>query len=680
MADSTASRARGASAPPGFLVFGAIALACAAAMSAGADPVETIVVTGRRFEHPAGEAPTASRTTIDVEARFDPGDSVADALAESAGVQVRRFGGLGAFSTVSIRGSAADQVLFFLDGVPLSRARTETIDLGSLPLESLERIDVYRGTTPLALGAGAAAGAVNLIPRRPGPRPQTQLEAGFGSFLTRTVTAAHGRRAGPLEVLAHVTYLGSEGDFRYFTDRNTPQQPADDGHIRRRNNGFDSVDSLLQVSWPLGGGGDLSLTHALHWKAQGVPGAAYPQATRTHLRTLRSVSYVRWRDPEALGLPLDAAATVFGFFEHLRFRDPEGELGPGNQDRSDEISTVGGDLALTAGPWGNVSPSLFVQLVRDVFAGFNELAPAELRDEPNQERLAVVTAAQANLSLLSGRLLLAPTVRLQHVRDHANATFDLANRPSGPAVTRSRDLWSPSIGARVRAASWLLVRANAGVYRRPPSFSELFGTRGSNRGNPLLRDEKAFNRDVGVLLVPPPWGPFQDMRLEYTYFDNELDDLIAFVSSGTGKVRPINIGAARIRGHEISLSATLAHHVRLSANHTELDAEDRGDEASFRGKDLPGRPQSETWVRLELFGPAGTLYYELSAVGESPLVRSNFLRAPARRVHTAGVLLRPLPHVTIAAEGRNLTDNDITDVFRFPLPGRSFFINVEVRI
>ena len=48
-------------------------------------------------------------TTIDTSEATAKVQSVADVLGESVGVQVRRFGGLGAFSTVSIRGSTPNQ-------------------------------------------------------------------------------------------------------------------------------------------------------------------------------------------------------------------------------------------------------------------------------------------------------------------------------------------------------------------------------------------------------------------------------------------------------------------------------------------------------------------------------------------------------------------------------------------
>jgi len=75
-------------------------------------------------------------------------DTVADVLSDAAGVTVRRLGGPATWSILSIRGSSANEVQMYLDGIPLSRARNETVNLSNLPLDSLERIEVYRGTTP----------------------------------------------------------------------------------------------------------------------------------------------------------------------------------------------------------------------------------------------------------------------------------------------------------------------------------------------------------------------------------------------------------------------------------------------------------------------------------------------------------------------------------------------------
>jgi hypothetical protein len=94
-------------------------------------------------------------TTIDTSEATSKVESVADVLGESVGVQVRRFGGLGAFSTVSIRGPTPSQVEVYLDNVLLNRANAGLVDLGSLPLDNVAHTEIYRGFAPLHLGAGS---------------------------------------------------------------------------------------------------------------------------------------------------------------------------------------------------------------------------------------------------------------------------------------------------------------------------------------------------------------------------------------------------------------------------------------------------------------------------------------------------------------------------------------------
>src|SRR5438093_12406310 len=52
-----------------------------------------------------------------------PTETAAEILAQAVGVHVRQFGGLNAYSAVSVRGSDATQVAVYLDGVPLHQAQ-----------------------------------------------------------------------------------------------------------------------------------------------------------------------------------------------------------------------------------------------------------------------------------------------------------------------------------------------------------------------------------------------------------------------------------------------------------------------------------------------------------------------------------------------------------------------------
>jgi iron complex outermembrane receptor protein len=649
--------------------------------AAGAGEVENIVVTAPRPSATERRAPTGFVTVIDPEEHAEQLETVTDALAESVGVQVRRFGGLGAFSTASIRGSSANQVQVYLDGIPLSRARNETVNLADLPLDSLERIEVYRGTVPVSFGSAGIGGVVNLVTKPPSATPSSEVSASFGSFTTRKTVASHTRRLHGIDVLAYVTYLGSQGDFDFLDDNGTPSNPTDDVVTARRNNAFDSIEALLKASTSIAGGLRLDLTSESFFKDQGVPGIGAFQSRTASLSDLRLLNSLRLDAGDLLAADLDLSGTVFGIYDRLDFRDLDGELGTGKQDRRDESSLAGGNLTGSYVPL--FTPALtqtlswFAELSHETFAPSNALAtPA---NQPNQTRLHTTLGLQAETSLFDERLVLVPTVRYEHLRDDAAATFTLSGEPDGPEQTTKRDLFSASIGALARLAPGIELRANLGGFQRAPNFSELFGNRGGFVGNSDLKEETAINRDIGIVVTPNRIGWIDGLRFEYAYFNNDVDDLIVLVQNAQRVSRPQNVSSARLRGHELSLHTTLAGHLGIDTNYTHQDTEDRSRIPSRRGKQLPGRPQDELFTRIELFDVFGKLYYELSYVSGNFLDQVNFKPVPGRDTHTLGVAVHPLGFLTLSLEARNITDNQISDVEGFPLPGRAFFGTVKGR-
>jgi len=147
----------------------------AAVTSAAADERlgEVVVTAPSLAERRAAEDPTAFATVIETGAAPTEVKTLTDVLADAVGVQVRRYGGLGDFSTVSIRGSSAGQVQLYLDGVPLSRAENEVVNLADLPE---------------ALGTNCFAGS--------GKRWKTRM-FGLGGIAEDPAT---GSAAGPLAV------------------------------------------------------------------------------------------------------------------------------------------------------------------------------------------------------------------------------------------------------------------------------------------------------------------------------------------------------------------------------------------------------------------------------------------------------------------------------------------------
>ena len=149
------------------LIAASCALACIAAFAwrrAHADEPEPPPQPYRSTVR--GPVPQTVVTTIDATQPSARLVSVADLIEGSAGVFVKSRGGLGSFTSVSIRGSEANEVAVLVDGMPMTRAATGLIDLSALGVSGLERVEIWRGVPPIEFRAEAVGGAINLVTRR----------------------------------------------------------------------------------------------------------------------------------------------------------------------------------------------------------------------------------------------------------------------------------------------------------------------------------------------------------------------------------------------------------------------------------------------------------------------------------------------------------------------------------
>lgn len=663
-------------------------LLAAGARARAEEGLPEVLVTGPAEREPApARDPTAFATVIDTRQAATTVETLSDALGELAGVQVRRFGGLGDFSTVSIRGFSSGQVQVYLDGVPLSRADNETVNLSDLPIDAIDHVEVYRGVTPLGFAQSGPGGVVNVVPRRPGPEPLNAASVSYGSFATRKVDVARAATAGAWDYLAFGHYLGSAGDFTYLDDRGTLNTTGDDQIRRRQNNAFNLGDFTGRVGWRPSESLGITLTNDTFAKEQGLPGSP-PLTTRTaSLSLLRQLVHLA-ADLAPPGVPVTAQAGAWFAYDRDQVSNPDGQGGMPAADTDDRTQVAGGQLLVRGAIGAHQVPGLFLALGHEQFASRDALVDPP--DAPDRTRLRLTIAGEDEVLLFGDRLSVVPSLRWEAFRD------DFPGETSGPGPseaggTQTHNYLSPRLGVRADAPLGFTLLGNASRAVRPPNLSELFGNRGFVHGNPNLDAEKAVSWDVGFRRRIPDQGTWLRLAsVEYAYFDSHIDDLIQLIITSPGVAVPQNIGRARIRGHEVNLRLRLWDRVGLIANYTHQDARDESDDRTYRGKQLPGRPGEEAFVHVEFaWSPEyplplrvltrawpGQVFFELNYVGDDYLSRFN---APSdhvdsRLLYGAGLRLS-LPWVgwQVAFEGRNLSDDHTEDVLGFPVPGRSWF-------
>lgn len=120
-----------------------------------------VVVIGQSEENRLRESAKAI-TVVDTKvAKLQTAD-LGEVLAQISGVNVRRSGGLGSTSRFSLNGLTDDQIRFMMDGIPLD-IMGYTSGIANVPVNLVDRVEIYKGVVPVDLGADALGGAVNLV-------------------------------------------------------------------------------------------------------------------------------------------------------------------------------------------------------------------------------------------------------------------------------------------------------------------------------------------------------------------------------------------------------------------------------------------------------------------------------------------------------------------------------------
>lgn len=145
--------------------------------------LEGVNVTGKTNSRKLAESAFAVNA-IDLKSDINRLTTVKDIIDRTSGVKVRREGGVGSDYDLSINGLSGNSIRYFIDGVPLDSKGSE-FTLENVPVNTVERVELFKGVVPSYLGADALGGAVNIVTRR---KRNNYLDAsyGIGSFHTQS--------------------------------------------------------------------------------------------------------------------------------------------------------------------------------------------------------------------------------------------------------------------------------------------------------------------------------------------------------------------------------------------------------------------------------------------------------------------------------------------------------------
>jgi len=503
----------------------------------------TIVVTPGRSAEPLADTLGDNSGTGRDELDLLPNGTLTDALMREHGIEGLNYGGPQGASSVNIRGTNSNQSLILIDGLRVNSATNGNAPLGAIPLNSIERVEIVRGTSSSLYGADAIGGVVNIITRGDQDRPfSAYANAGIGSYASTQYDAGF---SGASDGWVYSLFggYGQSGGTNATKATNYYYNPDKDSYYRS------NVGGTLGYTWKPG----QTLTMQSYQSSVNSgydAGTPYfndrgVQTLSTNMLTSKNVISALWTSTLRAGFTTDRYQTI----------NAGSDLVPSNPaDGKQHFDTRQNQYL-----WQNdfkFSPTQVVSL------GYERLEQS------------------VDGTLSNGDYPQASFVNYQQTTRYTNSLFGIYrgswgaqsvqasvrndnNSQYGNFVTGSL-VYGLSLTSQWRAT----VGANTGF--RAPNFNELYWpVTPFYAGNPLLQPEKSRNIELGLKYST------EQTQLSLVAYRNEITNLIVNQPVLPGDLyspyAPINVGQALIQGVSLFGSHRLSASTQVRGSLNWLD-------------------------------------------------------------------------------------------------------------
>jgi outer membrane cobalamin receptor len=645
--------------------------------------------------------------------------SLEDALDRSAGIKVRSSGGLGSGTRVMIHGLEGDRVQIFIDGSPLN-APKGTFNLDDIPIDLIERIEVYKGIVPARFGGDGIGGAVNVVIRDFEP-DYMDLSYSLGSFNTHRASWVIKKN---FDKIGYRTGVG--GLFNYSDNDYTFKNPYwDDIVVTRQNDMFTSLVVAVPQKFTKLWFDEIALEPIFLMGRKEIQGVRenYKHVTSDYWGLALEFKFEKdgffsknlQFEYSGLALPLgemhfiDTSHYRYDFFgDSIPSPIGQGEEGfwPNNsEDKLKELRqrlnmtyTVNEQHAVNLNSAARYAQMTFSDPLADEHAGFTTSKhPSQLFSlvtgltwEANTKsskltNIAGVKAFYYNTSVPGDGKMEGGTLTEQELEVKENNQLDFG---FSEAVR-----WKPIEQLSLKA-SWQL------TYKLP-NHDELFGDGKLVYPSPELKPEKANNINVGIYFDRREFLFLHRLRFETTGFLRFVEDMIKLTHGSMGAAYS-NSPKVNIQGFDVDLKLDVTRWLYAYGNVTLQDSRDAleylpGTRTPNPTCDLkePNMPGFFYNLGIEihtanLFGVFGKRQY--SKVFWDAQYVDEFLynyelsvhqnrRVPRSFVQHAGIHQSFLDdRFIICSEIHNIFDKEKVSLYRMPLPGREFSLKVRMQL
>ncbi len=473
-----------------------------------------IVVTPSRIEEEQGRTSSKVDVITAKEIQSSTSSDLTAPLTGLTGVNISDYGELGSSKSVRMRGTTAAQVLILVDGRPINSPRDGEVDLSTIALDNIEKIEVVHGPGSSLYGSSAMGGTVNILTKNPPKEGQkTEIFSSFGTFRTYNERLSHGARIGDFGYLLNTGYQYSGG--------------------YRENSKFDSRDLNTKLEYALNNENSLNFNTGVFKSKKETPGSTiYPDFDNKQ-NNLKNFQDLNWdfKPDESLNF----SAKTYSNHDRLEYLDPASV--------NDTHTTDSRGLNMQVN-------KKFTDIFQGIY-GFNYTANLNDSTATGKHKYIVRAGYLENHLYLFEKLKLNLGTRID---DYSN---------SGTQT-------NPSFGVVYSFNEKNNIRGSIARSFRVPTFNELYWPNdGWTQGNPNLKPEKGITKEIGI-----DTQPHKNLSTALIYFRSDFTDLIDWPYE-SGMYTSKNVAKARMDGIELENKLYLFQNFEIGLNYTFLKATDR---------------------------------------------------------------------------------------------------------
>ncbi|MDR1760728.1 MAG: TonB-dependent receptor plug domain-containing protein [Fibrobacter sp.] len=597
---------------------------------------------------------------------------ISDILAEVAGVESYKQGGMGAFQSVSIRGIAAKGILICIDGVPLENAGGGAMNLSYIDLNQIEKIEIYKGYIPARFGGNGMGGAINFVSKN-SVQTKGEFEIGYGNFNTQKISGFFSAPlTDSLRFNTSLSYRRSDNNFRFFNRNGTPYNTEDDRWEERKNADFSQISGTHSLEKIFANSILSRFTVSHSEEAGGNPGRESNQTVVAGFKRnfVQGILFSDFPLFRALSLSAQVTARAEKSSAHSYYPlDKIGYAHPGFLEYGVFQTSLYPEISLDIHPGVSWNANFY-------FRGFLDyLEPRDSQKITSKLKWELKrTSGEAAFDFskkFSSYFIWNADVSARFIRDqfYGGILQTPTQQDTIPASKETNFFPSARTAAVTAFAKSLQGFASVGYYERAPQVMERYGVYQNVLPNPELKAESGWNYELGLMIKTPS----ENHSLQISLFETRLKNGIVWYTANSFS-KPLNLSESKTQGVELNLQTKPFSFLEGGIQGSLQNPKDLS-AGIYRQKQLAGEPRYSFAAETRLFLPfhlsfTWKTHYRSKVFND----RANRQSIPAAFTHFSSLAWELFPKSKMEVSVQNILNETHQNIYAaYPQPGRQFF-------